>query len=66
MDVDSTRTLGRLTRMAQNLKLSGEVTGRTQGNRVHYYLGTQDIGASAPEARKMLRKMAGVKPEEKA
>lgn len=66
MDVDNTRTLGRLQRLAQGFKLNGQVRGEVIKNRVVYFLGTQSLGSSAPEARNKLRSLAGVMVEKKA
>lgn len=66
--VTGTRTLGRLNRLVEKFKLPGSVRGDlwAQDEKVHYYLGSQHLGGSSPEARNMLYKMAGQeKPKEK-
>ena len=64
--VEGSRTLARLRRICEGFKITGKVTGEVVGGRVNYYLGTQHLGDSAPSARKMLRKMAGVEDKKEA
>ncbi len=60
MEIQGTKTLRRLERLREAMKLPGRVRGEVVRGRVHYFLGSQLIGSSSPEARNCLRAMGGV------
>ena len=57
MEIQGTKTLRRLERLREAMKLPGRVRGEVICGKVYYFIGSQPLGNSAPRARSRLRAM---------